>query len=77
MIRIDDVVPCPACGRRPEIGQCTPWPTELGLPPWYIGCYSYEPVEHFVGSNGDTYAEAVREWNRIAADLKYETTNDS
>jgi len=65
-VRVEDVMPCPTCGRRPEIGQVAPWPAKLGLPPWYIGCYSNEPVEHFVGCNGDTHGEAVREWNRIA-----------
>lgn len=31
--------------------------------PWYAGCYRMTPEEHFVGVNGDSRADAIREWN--------------
>lgn len=56
--------PCPFCGRQPQVERCEPWNKSDGPQPWYAGCYTTAPVEHFVGGNGGTKAEAVEEWER-------------
>lgn len=62
---IEDTKPCPVCGRQPTIEVCAPWPKDMGPPPWYVGCYDPGRNEHFRGVNGDTRADAVKQWNAI------------
>lgn len=56
--------PCPYCGRQPHIERCEPWPKEAGPQPWYAGCYSGGEREHFIGTNGDTRADALKNWEQ-------------
>jgi hypothetical protein len=53
---------CPVCGSPPYFEKVEPWPKGHGPAPWVIGCYRTAPVEHFVGSDGDTAAEARNAW---------------
>ena len=53
---------CPICQRHPTVERCEPWPRDLGPAPWYVGCYSQSPVEHFVGDSVDTKAEVAAAW---------------
>lgn len=57
------VLPCPICGRQPDVSRCEPWSKTDGPAPWYAGCYQASGPEHFVGGNGDTKADAERVWN--------------
>lgn len=62
------LIPCPVCGRQPEVAPCEPWPTGEGPRPWYAGCYQASGPEHFVGGTGATKHEALAEWQRVAAE---------
>lgn len=59
--------PCPYCGRQPDIEPCEPWPRSAGPQPWYAGCYQAGEREHFVGCNGDSKADAIKNWEREVA----------
>lgn len=61
---------CPVCGRAPYVEECEPWPTDHGRAPWAVGCYHTLPIEHFVGVNGDTKAEALSAWAAEVAKVK-------
>ena len=57
---------CPHCQRHPIVERCEPWPRNLGPAPWYVGCYSQSPVEHFVGCSVDTLVEVPKAWRAAA-----------
>ena len=50
-------ITCPICSSAPYVEEC--W--HKG--PWAVGCYKMLPFEHFVGVNGDSRLDAIREWN--------------
>lgn len=56
---------CPICGKQPDVNECGPWPpsAKYGPAPWYTGCYSQEPTEHFVGVNGANRTDVISRWN--------------
>jgi len=54
--------PCPYCGRQPDVDKCEPWPKDAGPQPWYAHCYVSGSREHFIGVNGDTRADALKNW---------------
>lgn len=58
---------CPYCNRLPQVEKCEPWSKEDGPQPWYAGCYSTAPREHFVGGNGTSALDAVKTWEREVA----------
>ena len=64
--------PCPVCNRQPDVDLCDPWKKQWGPQPWYAGCYSNNPKEHYIGGNGDTRKEAIAVWeaerNKYIAD---------
>lgn len=66
---------CPVCKRTPDIGLCEPWPRSAGPQPWHAGCYSTNPVEHYIGDNGDTRAEAVANWRKAVAAHQIKSTS--
>jgi hypothetical protein len=56
---------CPICKKRPIINECGPWPPtkQFGPAPWYAGCYSMMPEEHFIGVNAENRQSAIEAWN--------------
>ena len=58
------ILPCPVCGRAPDIDRCEPGPG------WYAHCYSLKPTEHFVGDNGDDRLQAIAAWQRAVRNYK-------
>ena len=73
MTRVQEVVPCPHCGRKPDIGECGPWPPSgYGPTPWYASCFKDggENEEHFIGVNADTQAEVRTAWNNTVAEYR-------
>lgn len=62
--------PCPYCKREPSVERCEPWSSADGPQPWYVGCYQGGSAEHFIGANGDTKADALKNWEREVADHK-------
>lgn len=67
MKHLPDLLPCPVCGRKPDIGRCEPWPSDLGKPPLYAVCYSPGSDEHCYGVNGDSQREVMENWNAEVA----------
>lgn len=66
--REDGIPPCPICRRAPRIEQIEPWSrAKYGPAPWYAGCYSVDPREHFVGGSADTREDAIKLWKRECA----------
>lgn len=61
---------CPYCKRPPKVERCEPWPASSGPQPWYVGCYQPGNAEHFIGANGDTREDALRNWEREVKDHK-------
>lgn len=63
---IQNLPPCPHCGRQPVIELCEPWSKKDGPQPWYAGCYlgGGPEREHFVGANGATRKAAEAAWCR-------------
>lgn len=59
-VHYPDLLPCPVCGRPPDIDECGPPFGKLG---WYANCYSLTPHEHNVGVNAETKSEARAAWN--------------
>lgn len=68
---------CPICGGSPYVEEVEPWNTKNGPAPWAAGCYRMVPFEHFVGVNGDTERDAIREWNTEAGKIEEITSNVS
>ncbi len=66
MARVN-IPPCPYCKRRPHLERCEPWSEKYGAQPWYVGCYQSGDDEHFIGANGDTRDEAIRNWIKAVA----------
>ncbi len=57
-------LPCPFCGKAPDVDRVEPWPAYHGPAPWSVGHYGLQPVEHYVGANGDTQDAAIADYNR-------------
>lgn len=64
-------VPCPICERPVRAEQVGPWPRSQGPAPWHCGCYGLLPNEHYIGVNGDTEAEAIRNYNAEASKIRH------
>lgn len=64
------MTPCPYCNRQPSVERCEPWSRSDGPQPWYVGCYQGGSGEHFIGANGDTREDAMRNWEREVKDHK-------
>jgi len=62
--------PCPYCGSAPTVERCDPWEERYGKAPWYVGCYRDGDREHFIGVNGETKDDALKNWERAVADHK-------
>ena len=67
-IHLPEMLKCPVCGSRPDIGKCEPWDAkEYGPAPWYACCYRGGENEHCVAANGDTQRAVMDEWNAEVA----------
>jgi hypothetical protein len=62
----EKILPCPVCGRSPDVDRCGPAPKSMDLG-WHAGCYGLQPYEHYVGVNRDTRSLVIAAWNAVAA----------